>query len=371
MIIGVPSEIKVSETKVPLIPLSVKSLIDAGNRVLIQKNAGAKASFSDSEYKQNGAEIVETAEEIYQKSDIVLKINQPQSSEYELLKPNQIIMGMFNLLENEDLTHNLLSKKITAIDIKKIKTKNGIRPIDNAISEITGKAIIRIVSSISEKYNGGRLICSTTGLKPLQVTVVGSGAVGLSAAKTAAALGCNIFVLDNDIDKLQQIELLYHNQINTLFSNRGTIEDIIPRTDILICAVKSDDTEILIREDDIKRMKKGSIVVDTGLASENTVVETMDRILPINSPICEKYGVLHYCFDNITTLVANTISSAISEILTNYLLVLTEYDNFADILKHCGDLIESILTYEGNITEEILAEHYFMEKYELSMLTGF
>jgi len=371
MIIGVPSEIKASETKVPLTPSSVKSLVDAGNSVLIQKNAGINAAFHDSEYKNNGAEIVEYPGEIYQKADIILKINQPQSTEYNLLRQNQIMMGLFDLVSVKDLTFELLAKKIVAVDIKRIRTKNGIRPIDNAISEITGKTLIRIASNISEKYNGGRLICSTTGLKPLKVTVVGSGAVGLSAAKTATELGCNVTVLDTDIDKLQQIELLYHNQINTLFSNRGTIEDIIPVTDILICAVKSDCSEVLIRENDIKNMKKGSIVIDTGLASDNTVVETMDRILTADSPVCEKYGVLHYCFDDITTLAANTISSAISEILTNYLLIITENQNFADALKHCSDLTESILTYDGNVTEESIAEHYFLEKYELSMLTGF
>ena len=371
MIIGVPAELKLSETKIPMSPLSVKSLVDAGNEVIIQKNAGIKASFPDSEYKKNGAEIAEYSGEIYQKADIILKINQPQSTEYKMLHQNQILMGMFDLLTDKDLTFELLSKKITAIDIKKIKTKNGIRPIDNAISEITGKTLIRIASNISEKYNGGRLICSTTGLKPLQVTVVGSGAVGLSAAKMAASIGCNVAVLDTDIDKLQQIELLYHNQINTLFSTRGTVENIIPETDILICAVKSDNSEVLIKEDDIKKMRKGSIVIDTGLASENTVVETMDRILTAESPVYEKYGVLHYCFDDITTLAANTISSAISEILTNYLLVITEYENFADVLKKCSDLPESILTYDGNVTEEDIAERYFLEKYELSMLTGF
>jgi len=371
MIIGVPSEAKISENKVPLVPSSVKALADAGHVVLVQKNAGVNAYFQDYEYKNNGAEIVESTEEIYKKADIILKINQPQSDELDFLRESSIIMGMFDLLDGKDLTSDILSKKITAIDIKRIKTKSGIRPIDNAISEITGKALIRLASNISEKYNGGRLICSTTGLKPLQVTVVGSGAVGLSAAKTAAALGCNVTVLDTDIDKLQQIELLYNNQINTLFSNRGTIEDIIPKTDILICAVKSEDTEILIRENDIKNMKKGSIVIDTGLASENTVVETMDRILPVQSPVCEKYGVLHYCFNDITALVANTLSSAISEILTNYLMVIAEYQDFSDVLKHCGDLTEGVLTYNGNVTEENLAEHYFLEKYELSMLTGF
>jgi len=370
MIIGVPAEIKISENKVPLIPSSVKSLVDTGNRVLIQKNAGINACFQDSDYKSCSAEIVESAEEIYQKSDIILKINQPQGVERDLLKSKQIIIGMFDLLNDKDLAFDILSKKITAIDIKRIKTKNGIRPVDNAISEITGKALIRLASGISEKYNGGRLICSTTGLKPLLVTVVGSGAVGLSAAKTAVSIGCNVAVLDTDIDKLQQIELLYQNQINTIFSNRGTIEDIIPQTDILICAVKSEDTEILIRENDIKNMKKGSIVIDTGLASDNTVVETMDRILPADSPVCEKYGVLHYCFDDIASLAANTISSAISEILTNYLLVITEQMDFSDVLRHCSDLTESVLTYDGNITEENLAEHYFLEKYELSMLTG-
>lgn len=370
MIIGVPAEIKLSETKIPLVPVSVKALSFGGNKVLIQKSAGEKSAFSDSEYKENGAEIVETPEEIYQKSDVILKINQPQAIEYDLLKDKQILMGSFNLFSYKDLLYEILSKKITTIDVKKIKTKHGISPIDYAISEITGKTIIRIVSSILDKYNGGKLICSTTGINPLKITVVGSGSVGLSAAKTAASLGCNVTVLDTDIDKLQQIELLYNNEINTLFSNRGNLENVLPQTDILICAIKSNYHEILISEDDIKSMKKGSIVIDTGLATENSIVETMDRILTAEAPIYEKHGVLHYCYNDITSLSPNTISSAISGILTNYLLVMSKYDKFESILKNCSDITESILTYDGNITEEALAEHYGEDKYELSMLTG-
>ena len=371
MIIGVPAEIKPSETKVSLVPSSVRTLVGCGHRVIIQKNAGIKSSFSDIEYAENGAEISENLQDIYQKSDVIMKIVQPQPAEYRLLKDRQILTGCFNLFDCKDLMSEILEKRITAVDIKRIKTKNGNFPVESAISEIAGKTIIRIASSVLEKYRGGKLLCSTTGIKPVQITVIGSGAVGLSAAKTASNLGCNVTVLDTDIDKLQQIELLYNNEISTLFSNSFSVEKILPQTDILICAVKSDLHEILIKENDVKLMKKGAVIIDTGLSSSNSVVETMDRILPVDSPVCEKYGVLHYCFDDISSLSPNTVSSAISEILTNYLLNLLKYPKFEDFLKNCRDIEEGILTYDGNITEENLAEHYCTDKYELSMLTGF
>ena len=371
MIIGVPAEIKPSETKISLIPSSVKTLVELGNRVIIQKDAGKKSSFSNEEYIENGAEIVQTPKEIYQKSDIIIKINQPQPSEYGLLKEKQILTGCFNLFDCKDLMSEILEKRITTVDIKKIKTRHGTFPVENAISEIAGKTIIRIASSVLEKYGGGKLLCSTTGIKPVQITVIGSGAVGLSAAKTASNLGCNVTVLDTDIDKLQKIELLYNNEISTLFSNSVSVEKILPQTDILICAVKSNIHEILIKEKDVKLMKKGAVIIDTGLSSSNSVVETMDRILPVEFPVYEKHGVLHYCYNDISSLAPNTVSSAISEILTNYLLNLFKYPKFEDFLKKCTDIAEGILTYDGNITEESLAEHYCSDKYELSMLTGF
>lgn len=373
MIIGAPVEIKSDEKKVALTPAMANSLTACGHKVIVQKNIGETADFSNDLYIRNGAHIVDTPEEVYSQSDIIVKVNQPQLDEYDLLKEKQIIFAFFNYSDKDDLMHTILTKKITTINYYDIRNSRGTYPIVRISSEIVGKTLIRIASSIIERYKGGALLGGATGIAPMNITIIGAGTVGFDAAKTAVALGADVSILDIEPEKLRKIEKLPGRKIKTFFSNRDNLDFLLPRTDILICAVKrkSKKRPPIIKVEDIRKMKRGSVVIDAGLASNNVIVETLDRVLSIDNPVYEKEGVYHFCYNDIASLCAKTISSAISGILIPYVISLANEPDIIEALKECSDIANGVVTYNGNITNETVAEDFGEQVYELSMLTGF
>ncbi|MGN0014588.1 MAG: alanine dehydrogenase [Candidatus Gastranaerophilaceae bacterium] len=373
MIIGAPVEIKPNEKKIALTPAMVNSLVSCGHKVIVQKNIGETADFPNDSYIRNGACLVDTPEEVYSQSDIIVKLNQPQIEEYGLLREKQIIFAFFKYSEKDNLMQTVLDKKITTIDYSAIRNNKGNYPIVRIGSEIVGKTLIRIASSIIEKYKGGSLIGGATGVAPMNITIIGAGTVGFDAAKTAVALGADVSILDIEPEKLRKIEKLPGRKIRTLFSNSDNLDTLLPQTDILICAVKRNNKKLppIIHVDDVRKMKRGSVIIDAGLASNNIVVETLDRVMPIENPVFEKEGVYHFCYRDIASLSAKTISSAISGVLIPYVLAFANEPDIVDALKECPDVANGVMTFDGNITNEIIAEQFGEHVYELSMITGF
>ncbi|MBQ2645000.1 hypothetical protein IJG14_05450, partial [bacterium] len=334
MIIGAPLELKSEERKIALTPSLVQTLISLGHKVLIQKNFGVGAGFIDEKFTQYGAEIIDSSEQIYSQSDIIVKINPPISDEYGLLKDKQIIFAFFNYSDKSSLMKVIREKKITTVSYSKIKNNQGFYPFIKASSEIVGKTVIRLASNIMEEYSGGALLSGATGVEPLKITVIGAGTVGFNAAKTAVSIGADVSILDINPFVLRNIENMPGRKIKTYFSNEENISKLLPDTDILICAVKrrNKQQKYIIKSKDIQYLKKGALVIDTGLVSGNGVVETLDRVLPRHNPIFCDNGILYYCFPDIASLAAKTISLAISGTLSNYLVSVATHDDIIDAL---------------------------------------
>ena len=181
-------------------------------------------------------------------------------------------------------------------------------------------------------------------------------------------------ILDIEPEKLRKIEKLPGRKIRTFFSNRDNLDILLPQTDILICAVKRNNKKLppIIKLDDVRKMKRGSVIIDAGLASNNIVVETLeDRIQSIDNSVYEREGVYHFCYKDIASLSAKTISSAISGVLIPYVLAFANEPDMVDALKDCPDVTNGVMTYNGKITNEAVAEDFGEQVYELSMLTGF
>lgn len=373
MIIGAPCEIKTGEKKIALTPSLVQILTSAGNEVLVQKGFAAGAGFPDEDYEKYGAKILDSAEEVYSKSDIIVKINQPLFEEFDLMREEQIIFAFFDFSVQNSLMKVVKDKKITAISYSKIKNRENIYPFIKVSSEIVGKTVIRIASYIEEKYCGGSLLEGTAGVLPLKITIIGAGTVGYNAAKTAAAIGADVTVADVDSFTLRKIENLQNGRIKTVFSNKENIEKLLPDTDILICAVKRKNKKQppFITASDTEKLKKGALVIDTGLVSGNAVVETLDRMLPCENPIYENNNILYYCFPDIASLSAKTFASAISGTLASYLISATSHKDIIDALRENREMISGVITYNGNITNEEVADTFGELVYELSMHTGF
>lgn len=371
MIIGAPAEIKTEEKKVALTPALAHSLVSLGHKVVVQKGFASGAGFSDFDYTKYGVETVNSAQEVYSASDVIVKINQPSFDEYDLLKDNQVIFAFFKFSENDNLLDVVLDKKITTINLAKIKNNEGDYPFIKAGSEIVGKTLIRIVSDFAQKYMGGALIGGATGIAPMKITVLGAGTVGSNAAKTALALGADVSVLDIEPHVLEK----YSNQtkIKTYFANRENVEKLLPETDVLICAVRRSkkDKYPIIKVDDVNLMKKGSFIIDAGLASGNIVVETMDRVQNAENPVFVNDGIYYFCAPDIASMAAKTVSACISGIIEKYLVSAISFPDIIDALRNNREMISGVMTYDGNITDEETADEVGELVYELSMLTGF
>ncbi len=370
MIIGAPAEIKKEEKKIALTPDLTKTLTSLGHEVLIQKNFAILSGFKDVEYTKNGAEIVNTAEEVYSRSDVIIKINPPLSDEYDLLKENQIIFAFFKYSDKNALMETILEKKITTISYAEIINENGNFPFIEAGSEIVGKAIIRECSAFAEKHMGGALLGGTIGANPLKITVIGAGIVGSSAAKCAKAIGADVSVLDINYEKLKKVS--HEIGVNTYFANKSNIAKLLEETDFLICAVKANPfNSPIITAEDTAKMKKGSLIFDAGLASGNVAVETLDTVTTLSSPISEKEGLFYFSAPDIASLAAKTIAVTMSGILSRYIIPIISNKDIIYSLMDCKELVSGVLTYNGKITNEKVAEMFDEEVYELSMLTGF
>lgn len=369
MIIGAPLEIKKDEKKIAMTPDLVNTLTSLGHKVVVQKNFAKTAGFKDTDYKTNGAEIVNTAEEVYSQSDVIVKINPPLSDEYDLLKENQIIFAFFQYTDKNALMETVLEKKITTISYSEIVDSNGAYPIIEAGSEIVGRAIIRECNQVAQKYMGGAMLSGAIGVAPKKITIVGSGVVGKSAAKTAKAIGADVSVLDIDFDALKKVS--EELGVKTYFASESNLYELLKDTDFLICAVKENPFEIpVVTADMVAKMKKGRLIIDAGITSGNTVVETLDTVTTLSNPICEKEGMLYFSAPDLASLAANAIAGVVSGILTRYIIPVVSNKDMIYAMMDCKELVSGVMTYNGKITNEKVAEIFNEEVYELSMLTG-
>lgn len=373
MIIGIPKEIKSNENRVAITPSGVHELAKNSHKVIIQKNAGLNSGFTDEEYIEQGAKIVETIEEVYAKSDIIVKVKEPQPYEYELLKENQTLFTYLHLAVEKELTKVLLNKKITAIAYETIQTTDGQLPLLIPMSEVAGKMSVQIAANILEKHNGGSgvLLGGIAGVAPGKVVIIGAGVVGINAAKIAVGLGADVRMLDIDLNRLRHVENIFGSQIKTYMSNSYNLSNQATQADALIGAVLIPGKKAphLIDENIVKKMKKGSVIVDVAI-DQGGIVETIDRITTHSNPTYEKHGVVHYSVANIPGAVARTSTIGLTNATQPYLLHLANKGP-VEAVKAFSELAKGVNTYAGKLTNKAVAESLNLKYSELSMLIGF
>ncbi len=373
MIIGVPKEIKNMEDRVGITPNGVKSLIKNNHKVLIEKTAGVGSGFTDDDYKNAGAEILNTKEEIYSDSDIIIKVKEPQPSEYKLLKKGQILFTYLHLAVEPALTKVLLEKKITGIAYETIENPDGSLPLLTPMSEVAGKMSIQIAANLLENRNKGAgiLLGGIAGVPKGKVLIIGAGNVGINAAKIAVGMGADVAVADINTDKLRKIDNIFSSKVKTFISNENTLKQLTREADVLICAVliAGHKAPKIITEEMVKNMKKGSVIVDVSI-DQGGIVETIDRITTHENPAYEKYGVIHYSVANIPGSVARTSTFALTNETIKYLLKIAN-NGIINSIKQNPDLAKGINTYNGKLTNKGVAESLNLEYTELPELIGF
>lgn len=373
MIIGVPKEIKSCENRVSLIPSSVKALVDSDNTVYVEKGAGEKIGFTDDLYEQAGAKILETSQELYSKSEIIVKVKELQKEEYALLKNGQTVLSYVHLAVEPELLDTLLKKKITTIAYETIQTPDGCLPMLTPVSEIAGSVSIQIGARLLENTHGGvgKLLGGVPGVYPSEVLIIGAGVVGLHAAKVALGMGAIVTMLDVSPKKLTHAARLFQGRVNTAMSNKYNLEKFTKTADIVIGAVLILGAKAphIVTEDMVKNMKKGSVIIDVSI-DQGGIVETIKEATSLDNPTFEKHGVIHYAVPNIPSCVARTATISFNNYVLPYVQKLSS-KGFIAAVKSTPELYKGVNTFQGKLTNADIAKSAGYPYSELSMLIGF
>ncbi|HEX9649232.1 MAG TPA: alanine dehydrogenase [Cyclobacteriaceae bacterium] len=368
--IGIPKEISFQENRVSLTPDAVELLTNNGHRIRVERGAGLKSKFTDHEYSEAGAEIVNTPKEAYD-AQILLKIEPPTAKEMDYLGPGKVLLSALQL-GNQDAEYikTLMSKRITAIAFEFIEDKVGGFPIVRAMSEIAGSTVMLIAAEYLSSVNDGRgvILGGITGVPPTQVVIVGAGTVAEYAARTALGLGADIQIFDNHIHKLRRIRHALGQQVYTSTVDTKTLSDSLKNADVVIGAVRLDKNQrrILITEEMVMNMKPNSVIIDCSI-DQGGCVET-SRITTHKNPVFRKYDVIHYCVPNIPSRVARTATTALSNIFTPTILRAAEDGGIEDMIFTHKWFMKGVYIYNGSLTNEILGKKFKMKHKDLNLI---
>ena len=350
MKIGVPKEIKERENRVAMTPSGVQQLKLYGHDVLVEKNAGLGAGFSDEDYERAGAKISDTAQRVWESSEMIVKVKEPIAPEYGLMQPEHILYTYLHLAAEPDLTKALLDRKVSSIAYETIELENGSLPLLQPMSEVAGRMSIQVGAQSLEKDNGGRgvLLGGVPGTPRGRVTIVGAGAVGLNAAKMAVGLGAKVTALDIDQRKLAYLDDIFGPMVTTLTSSPEALSEEISQSDLVVGAVllAGARAPCLITEEMLKTMPKDSVVVDVAI-DQGGCVENIKKTTHTN-PTYKHCGVNLYAVTNMPGKVPRTSTYALTNVTFSYALKLAN-EGLEGALESSSPLTKGLNTFAGKI----------------------
>jgi alanine dehydrogenase len=358
MIIGVPKEIKQQEYRIALTPEAVKRLVDKGHTVLVEKSAGEGALFEDSQYVEAGARIVSSHAELYSSSELVVKVKEPLPEELALLNEQHTLFAYLHLASSKVLTEALLKRGITGIAFETVETPDGTHPLLAPMSEIAGRvATLEGAKHLQRPCGGvGKLLATfVEGELAPKVVVIGAGVAGSAAARTAAALGGDVTVLDIKEEALNEVASLLNGKVTTLISTPDTIKECLSGADLVIGAVyrSGDKAPHIITRKHLKLMKNRSVIVDIAI-DQGGCVETSHPTTH-SDPVFEVDGVIHYCVANMPGCVPVTSTVAISKAIVPYVEEIAD-NGWKKALRQNESLAKGLNVYKGKVTYEPIAK---------------
>ena len=322
MVIGVPKEIKTNENRIALVPAGAEALVGAGHTVYVEKDGGVGSGFPDQAYVDAGAQILPTADEVWRKSDMIMKVKEPIAVEWPRMKRDQLIYTYFHFAAAEDLTRAVIDSGAVALAYETVELASGELPLLTPMSEVAGRMAVQEGAKYLEKVFGGSgiLLGGVPGVAPGEVVIIGGGVVGINAAKMAAGLGAHVTILDISLDRLRYLDDVLPANVDTAFSNRYNILEAIARADLVVGAVLLPGAKApnLIKRDDLKRMKPGSVIVDVAV-DQGGCVETI-KPTTHEKPTYFVDGILHYGVANMPGGVPRTSTLALTNATLPYAL---------------------------------------------------
>ncbi len=356
MIIGVPKEIKNNENRVALTPAGVVSFLSAGHKVLVEKDAGIGSGFTNEDYANAGAEIIDSAANVWAQSEMIMKVKEPLESEYEYFRSGLILFTYLHLAAEPSLAQALKDKGVIAIAYETVEVNRSL-PLLTPMSEVAGRMSVQIGAQFLQKTNGGQgiLLAGVPGVERGKVTIIGGGIVGTNAAKMAIGIGADVTIIDLSADRLRQLDDIFGNQIKTLMSNPFNIAEAVKDADLLIGAVLIPGAKApkLVSEEMVKTMKPGSVIVDVAI-DQGGIVETSDHVTTHDNPVFERHGVLHYSVANMPGAVPRTSTIALTNVTVPYALQIANKGVFKAIAENQA-LKLGVNVANGEITYEAVA----------------
>ncbi|MGH9944214.1 MAG: alanine dehydrogenase [Pyrinomonadaceae bacterium] len=371
MIIGLPKEIKDNEYRVGLTPAGVRALTDAGHQTLVERGAGEGSGFENELYERAGAQLLDSADEVWGQADMIIKVKEPIAPEYPRMREGQLLFTYLHLAPDHELTKQLLERKVTGIAYETITDRRGTLPLLTPMSEVAGRMAIQVGATYLEKMKGGRgvLLGGVPGVPAAHVVIIGGGVVGTNAAKMAVGLGARVTIIDNNLDRLRELDDIFLSKVSTLASSAYAIHDAISRADLIVGAVLVPGAAApqLVTRAMLKDVPNGAVIVDVAV-DQGGCIETTHPTTH-SDPTYYVEGVLHYCVANMPGAVPRTSTFALTNATLPYALKLANR-GFLEAISSDEGLKEGVNTYAGKLTYEAVAQAQGLEYTSLDDMLG-
>jgi alanine dehydrogenase len=356
MIIGIPKELKNNEFRVAATPSGVHAYVVAGHTVLVEKNAGAGSAISDADYIAAGASIIDSADEIWQKSDLIQKVKEPIDIEYKRMRKGQILFTYLHLAANKLCTQAIIDSGITAIAYETVEV-DGQLPLLAPMSEVAGRMSIQVGAAALEASKGGRgvLLGGVPGVRPGKVVVIGGGVVGVAAATIAHGMRADVTVMDLDLKRLAQVDQIFAGNVKTLASSAYEIEKEVTQADLVIGAVLVHGAKApkLVSNDLVKKMKPGSVLVDVAIDQGGCFTDS--KPTTHQEPTFKVHDSIFYCVANMPGAVPATSTYALANATIKYGLALAN-KGWQKALDEDANLAKGLNVHEGKIMYAAVAK---------------
>jgi alanine dehydrogenase len=358
MLVGIPKEIKDNENRVSTTPAGVAEYVAQGHGVLVEASAGTGSGFSDDEYRLAGAQLIESAAEVWQRAEMIVKVKEPIEPEYQHMRDGQVLYTYLHLAAEEHLTHALMKRGVTAIAYETVELADGSLPLLSPMSEVAGRMATQVGAHYLAKYLGGRgkLLGGVPGVPPADVVIIGGGIVGTNAAQIALGMGANVKILDISIDRLRFLDLVLHGRLSTVASNRTSVADAVRECDLLIGGVLIPGAKApkLVTAEMVATMRDGAVIVDVAI-DQGGCIET-SRPTSHSDPIYKVGGVTHYCVTNMPGAMPRTSTIALSNVTLPYGLQLARHG--IDAVRRNPALQLGLNVYQGKVTYKAVADAF-------------
>ena len=362
MLVGILKEIKVLENRVCMTPAGVIAMKKNGHDVLVEKNAGIGAGFPDAEYVAAGAAMADTPAQIFEKCDMVMHVKEPQPSEYDLIREDQIVFTYLHLAADEQQTKALIKSKSIDIAYETIEKDNGSLPLLVPMSEVAGRMAAQEAAKYLEMPQGGMgiLLGGVTGVEPATVVVIGGGIVGINAAKMACGLGAKVYILDTNLERLAYLDDVMPANCFPIMSNPAILAELVARADAVIGAVLVAGTKApkLLTREMLKTMKKGSVIVDVAI-DQGGCFET-SKATTHADPTYEVDGVIHYCVANMPGAVAKTSTRALTNATLPYAIEIAN-KGWKKAMQENKEIKRGANVISGKVTYKAVAEAFGLD----------